>query len=123
MDRNYAAPLDLDRIAAEACLSPYHFLRLFKQAFNRTPHRYLTERRIRRAKELLANGSLTVTEVCFEVGFESLGSFSSLFRKHAGRSPVDYRTAAVERKRVPQKQVPSCFITMWGMPDARPPRV
>jgi AraC-like DNA-binding protein len=123
IDQHYSKPLGLDRISAEACLSPYHFLRLFKQAFNRTPHRYLTKARIRKAKELLAAGALTVTDVCFEVGFESLGSFSALFRKHVGRAPIDYRAAMVGCQRVPEKQIPGCFITMWGVPPSSRPQV
>ncbi|HEY6332118.1 MAG TPA: AraC family transcriptional regulator, partial [Blastocatellia bacterium] len=79
IDAHYDEPLDLDLIAREACLSRFHFLRLFRTVFKQTPHQYLTERRIRRAKELLAASNMSVTEVCFEVGFESLGSFSTLF--------------------------------------------
>jgi AraC-like DNA-binding protein len=123
IDQHYSMPLDLDRISAEACLSRYHFLRLFKQAFNRTPHRYLTERRIQRAKELLAAGNLTVTDICFEVGFESLGSFSSLFHKYVGRTPIDYRSRMNDCKRVPEKQVPGCFIAMWGMSQSGRPQL
>jgi AraC-like DNA-binding protein len=82
IDECYDQPLDLEQISGEACLSRYHFLRLFRRAFNKTPHQYLTQRRIEKAKELLASSGLTVTDVCFEVGFESLGSFSSLFHKH-----------------------------------------
>ena len=84
MDECYHLPLDLEQISSEACLSRFHFLRLFRRAFNTTPHQYLTQRRIEKAKELLSSSRLTVTDVCFEVGFESLGSFSSLFHKHVG---------------------------------------
>jgi AraC-like DNA-binding protein len=118
IDQHYSMPLDLDRISAEACLSRFHFLRLFKQAFNRTPHRYLTERRIQKAKKLLAAGELSVTNVCFEVGFESLGSFSSLFHKQVGQTPIDYRSTMSDCKRVPEKQIPGCFISMWGIGDS-----
>jgi AraC-like DNA-binding protein len=112
-------PLDLDRISREACLSRYHFLRLFRQAFNRTPHQYLTERRIHKAKELLA-GTLSVTNICFEVGFESLGSFSALFRKHVGCTPIAFRARMVDLKQFPQKQVPGCFLVMWKIDGSRP---
>ena len=115
IDDCYYLPLDLDQIAREACLSRYHFLRLFAQTFDRTPHQYLTERRINRAKELLTAGSLTVTGVCFEVGFESLGSFSSLFHRHVGRPPIDYRTKMIEFKRFPQQRIPGCFLSMYGI--------
>jgi AraC-like DNA-binding protein len=73
IDQHYCLPLNLDQIAQQACFSRFHFIRLFQQVFNKTPHQYLSERRVQRAKELLDASSLTVTEVCFEVGFESLG--------------------------------------------------
>ena len=74
IDLCYDLPLNLDEISSHACFSRYHFLRLFRQAFNKTPHQYLVERRIERAKELLSDNDLRVTDVCFEVGFQSLGS-------------------------------------------------
>ena len=76
---NIARPLDLDELARAAHFSRYHFLRAFRRAYHATPHGYLTRKRIERAKELLAQSELTVTEICFEVGFESLGSFSNWF--------------------------------------------
>src|SRR5215475_5287800 len=118
IDECYDQPLDLEQISGEACLSRYHFLRLFRRAFNRTPHQYLTERRIERAKELLSSGKLTVTDVCFEVVFESLGSFSSLFHKHVGYPPIAYRALAYERRRTPQKQIPACFLIMHRVEEA-----
>src|SRR6476619_3133988 len=91
IDHCYDHPLSLDQISEKACFSRYHFLRLFRQAFNKTPHQYLIERRIEKAKELLGGDELRVTDVCFEVGFQSLGSFSSLFHKYVGHAPVTYR--------------------------------
>src|SRR5215472_17912577 len=91
IDECYDLPLDLAAISKEACLSRYHFLRLFRDTFDTTPHQYLIQRRIEKAKELLRLRSLSVTDVCFEVGFESLGSFSSLFRKCVGDPPSGYR--------------------------------
>src|SRR5215813_3894324 len=91
IDESYQLPLDLAAISRQACLSRYHFLRLFRQAFQTTPHQYLIQRRIARAKELLRLNNLPVTDICFEVGFESLGSFSSLFRKRVGDAPATYR--------------------------------
>jgi len=93
IDQSYDLPLDLQQISSHACFSRYHFLRLFRQAFNKTPHQYLVERRIEKAKELLSSDELRVTDVCFEVGFQSLGSFSTLFRKRFGVSPTEYRRA------------------------------
>src|SRR5215510_15511918 len=91
IDHCYNHPLSLDQISEKACFSRYHFLRLFRQAFNKTPHQYLIERRIEKAKELLGSEDIRVTDVCFEVGFQSLGSFSSLFHKYVGDAPATYR--------------------------------
>lgn len=107
IDHCYDHPLSLDQISEKACFSRYHFLRLFRQAFNKTPHQYLIERRIEKAKELLGDDELRVTDVCFEVGFQSLGSFSTLFHKTVGQAPVTYREG-VQAKR----QVPGCFLVM-----------
>jgi len=112
IDACYDQPLDLEQISGEACLSRYHFLRLFRRAFNKTPHQYLTQRRIEKAKELLSSSGLTVTDVCFEVGFESLGSFSSLFHKHVGHPPITYRAIVFERRLERQRRVPACFLMM-----------
>ncbi|HMF55775.1 MAG TPA: AraC family transcriptional regulator [Pyrinomonadaceae bacterium] len=121
IDEGFDQPLSLDQISGEACFSRYHFLRLFRRAFNITPHQYLTEKRIERAKELLAYGKLSVTDICFEVGFQSLGSFSNLFRKSVGYSPIVYRTRTAERPvlNIPGQNsaasVPSCFLFMFGL--------
>jgi AraC-like DNA-binding protein len=108
----YDHPLNLDQISEKACFSRYHFLRLFRQAFNKTPHQYLIERRIEKAKELLSAHDLRVTDVCFEVGFQSLGSFSSLFHKWVGHAPVTYRERARARE-IAKRQVPGCFLVMY----------
>lgn len=86
MDRHYAEPIDLDAISREACLSRYHFIRVFRRFYGRTPHQYLTEVRVARAKELI-RGGMTVRAACFSVGYDSLTSFSSLFRRMTGRPP------------------------------------
>lgn len=86
-------PLTLDDMANQACLSPNHFLRTFKQLFQQTPHQYLTQQRLQRAARLLAETELPVTEICFAVGFASLGSFSWRFRQSFGLAPAHYRTA------------------------------
>ncbi len=85
--------LTVSDIAAVAHLSPYHFLRSFRQLFGLTPHHYLTRKRIERAQFLLSHTDHPITDICFEVGFESLGSFSTLFRRYTGRSPRDYRNS------------------------------
>ena len=79
--------------AAAACMSPYHFLRTFRMAFRATPHQFLTTQRLTRARMLLREGNRSVTEVCFDSGFQSLGSFSSLFRRRFGVSPQEMQRA------------------------------
>ena len=119
MDDCYHLPLDLDQISREACLSRYHFLRLFRQVFDKTPHQYLTERRIKKAKELLSYSQLSVTDVCFEVGFESLGSFSSLFHRRVGQPPISYRARVFLCRQFPQRIIPGCFLVMYGLETNR----
>jgi AraC-like DNA-binding protein len=108
IDRYFARPLTVDQLAAHCELSPFHFIRAFRAAFGATPHQYLRERRLERAKELLVTTPLPVTEVCERIGFSSLGSFSSLFRRMTGESPAAYRAA--RRKSV---HIPSCFVRMY----------
>lgn len=120
IDAHYAQPLDLDELARTANFSRYHFLRLFRRRFHATPHEYLTRKRLDRAKELLAESELTVTEICFEVGFESLGSFSTLFHKIVGWSPSIYRARAWEMRKNPLKFIPNCYVIMHGIQVARP---
>lgn len=91
----FQEPLDLKRMAGVAELSPHHFLRLFKRVFGETPHKYLTRLRLERAQNLLQTGERSVTDVCFDVGFESLGSFSSLFKKHTGVAPSRFGALAM----------------------------
>ena len=115
IDTHYAQPLDLAELARTANFSRYHFLRAFRRAFHATPHEYLTRKRIERAKELLAQSELTITEICFEVGFESLGSFSTLFHKVVGWSPSIYRARAWEMRKSPLKFIPNCYVIMHGL--------
>jgi AraC-like DNA-binding protein len=96
-------------------MSRFPFVRAFRQEFQQTPHRYLQERRIERAKQLLAAGDLPVTEVCFEVGFESLGSSITLFHRLVGQPPARYRACRlVAVPRAPDFPVfiPTCFLRM-----------
>ena len=119
IDLCYELPLNLDEISSHACFSRYHFLRLFRRAFNKTPHQYLVERRIERAKELLSEDDLRVTDVCFEVGFQSLGSFSSLFHKSVGHPPITFREKSRETQAA-KRQIPGCFLVMYGLEPAAP---
>jgi AraC-like DNA-binding protein len=117
IDRNFAETLDLDNIADEAAFSKFHFLRIFKKTYGRTPHQYLTYVRIEKAKELLADG-LPVSEVCFSVGFDSLSSFSGLFRRVVGRSPSEFLAIQlnkkVELKTKPLAHIPGCYAEKKG---------
>ena len=120
IDAQYNQPLDLDELARTANFSRYHFLRAFRRLFHATPHEYLIRKRVERAKELLADSALTVTEICFEVGFESLGSFSTLFNKLVGWSPSIYRARAWEMRKHPLKFIPNCYVIMQGIQVADP---
>src|SRR3954470_14362689 len=91
MDRAYAEPLDIPAVAAVAHVSPAHFSRSYKAVFGETPHRYLQRRRVERSMFLLRETDLSVTDVCFAVGFTSLGTFSRTFREIVGEPPSGYR--------------------------------
>ncbi len=120
IDVCYDLPLNLDQISSQACFSRYHFLRLFREAFDKTPHQYLVERRIEKAKELLSSPKMRVTDICFEVGFQSLGSFSSLFHKTVGHAPNTYREK-IRQTESAKRQVPGCFLVMYKLePTASP---
>jgi AraC-like DNA-binding protein len=122
IDERYSERLVVEDVARAAGLSLYHFIREFRRAFGCTPGRYLRERRLTRARQLLAISDLPVTEVCFAVGFESLGSFCTLFRKSEGTTPAAYRAAQRESRaaRPGAPFVPGCFLHMQGVPAPRP---
>src|SRR5438874_6677710 len=107
MDRAYAEPLDVRSVAAVAHISPAHFSRTFRATFGETPHRYLQRRRVERSMFLLRETERSVTDVCMDVGFTSLGTFSRTFRDIVGLSPSEYR------KRSVAKRVPTCFAMAW----------
>ena len=113
IDRNYAEPIDAGDIADEACYSKFHFIRTFKSIYGKTPHQYLTAVRIEKAKELLESEA-TVTGACFSVGFDSLGSFTALFKRRTGLTPSQYRREKLERKQKMREKpltfVPGCII-------------
>ena len=91
MDRAYAEPLDVGAVAAVALVSEAHFIRSFRAVFGETPHRYLQRRRVERAMFLLRETDRSVTDVCLDVGFGSLGTFSRTFHEIVGESPSGYR--------------------------------
>ena len=112
MDRDYAKPLDVPALARVALMSPGHFSRSFRAAYGETPYGYLMTRRIERAKALLRRGDMTVTEVCFEVGCTSLGSFSSRFTELVGESPSAYRA----RDHAAAWRIPGCVAMVRTRP-------
>jgi transcriptional regulator GlxA family with amidase domain len=118
MDRTYAEPLDIGALAAIACVSEAHFIRVFRATFGETPHRYLQRRRVERSMFLLRTTDRSVTDICLDVGFASLGTFSRTFHDIVGLSPREYRQGA----QVPP--VPTCFTMAWTRPssfgEARP---
>jgi len=120
IDLRYAEPLNLDDLARAAGYSTYHFARAFAAAYGETPRAYLTRRRLERAKALLRTANLTVTEVCFAVGFESLGSFSSLFRRVVGQTPSGYQRAS--SRAGGQPPIPGCVVLMWTRPTGPGPQ-
>ena len=112
MDRSYAQPLDTARLAAVAHVSEAHFIRTFRATFGETPHRYLQRRRVERAMFLLRQTDRSVTDICFEVGFSSLGSFSRTFSEIVGKPPSGYRAGASVAA------VPNCFAMAWTRPSS-----
>ncbi len=112
MDREYAQPLDVAALARTALMSSAHFSRRFREAYAETPYSYLMTRRIERAKALLRRGDLTVTDVCFAVGWSSLGSFSARFTELVGESPSMYRA----RNHEPLRVVPTCQTMVLTRP-------
>lgn len=110
MDRAYAEPLDVAALAGLAHTSEAHFSRTFKATFGESPHRYLQRRRVERAMFLLRSTGRPVTDICLDVGFNSLGTFSRTFREIVGESPTDHR------RRGPIAPVPTCFAKSWMRP-------
>jgi AraC-like DNA-binding protein len=92
MDRAYAEPLNVPAVAAVAHISPAHFSRSFRAVFGETPHRYLQRRRVERSMFLLRETGRSVTDICFDVGFTSLGTFSRTFTRIIGETPSGYRS-------------------------------
>jgi AraC-like DNA-binding protein len=117
IDNNFSKKIDLDNIADEAYFSKFHFIRLFKKIYGKTPHLYLTQVRIDHAKQLL-NTDISISEVCFSVGFESLTSFTGLFKKLVGLTPSSYQLQQQKRREdiaaSPLHFVPNCFAQTHG---------
>jgi AraC-like DNA-binding protein len=117
IDTHYADKLELDDIADEACFSKFHFIRLFRTIYGKTPHQYLTDIRIEKAAGLMRAGE-SVTSSCFAVGFDSVSSFSALFKKNTGSTPSGYlshwRTINAHIRKAPFDFIPGCFAEKKG---------
>jgi AraC-like DNA-binding protein len=117
IDAHYAEPIDLDNIADEAFFSKFHFIKQFKSIYHKTPHQYLISVRIEKAMELLKAG-MPVSEVCYSVGFESVSSFSGLFKRIAGITPSAYLDQQQKRQeqiaQSPLSFIPGCFAQKRG---------
>ena len=113
MDRAFAEPLDIATLARIAHVSEAHFIRTFKATFGETPHRYLQRRRVERAMFLLRTTDASVTDVCFDVGFASLGTFSRTFSDIVGRSPARYR-----REHGEPQAAPTCYWMAYTRPSS-----
>jgi AraC-like DNA-binding protein len=111
IDGSYAEPLDVPTLARIAHVSEAHFIRTFRATFGETPNRYLQRRRVERAMWLLRTTDRTVTDICMDVGFASLGTFSRVFRDIVGEPPSAYR------RRGPIGPVPTCFAMSWLRPS------
>src|SRR5579862_4939873 len=112
MDLTYGRPLNIAALARIACVSEAHFIRAFSVAFGETPHRYLQRRRVERALYLLRCTDRSVTDICLDVGFTSLGTFSKTFHAIVGETPREYR------QRRPVVAVPTCFAMAWTRPSS-----
>jgi AraC-like DNA-binding protein len=113
MDRDYAKPLDIPALARVTHTSDAHFIRSFRATFGETPHRYLQRRRVERAMFLLRETDRSVSEICLDVGFNSLGTFSRTFQAVVGDPPTTYRWRAADLSRVP-----GCFTKAWTRPSS-----
>jgi transcriptional regulator GlxA family with amidase domain len=113
MDRGYSTPLDIAALAGIACVSEAHFIRVFGATFGETPHRYLQRRRVERAMFLLRETDCSVTDICFDVGFTSVGTFSRTFTDIVAEPPTTYRRRAADLR-----AVPACFMKAWTRPSS-----
>lgn len=117
IDSNFNQPINLENIADEAYFSKFHFIRLFKNTYGKTPHQYLTYVRIENAKHLLKS-AMPVVEVCNAVGFDSASSFTGLFKRNTSHSPSVYQKIQLEKQeaisKMPLRFVPNCFAESKG---------
>ncbi|HMJ71344.1 MAG TPA: AraC family transcriptional regulator [Cyclobacteriaceae bacterium] len=118
IDEHFREKINLDEIAEEASFSRFHFIRLFRVAYGNTPHQYMMSLRMREAEKLMEDAGLRIQDICLEIGFESVGTFTTQFTKIHGMSPRTRQKAILERKRIsfkePLRTIPNCFATQNG---------
>lgn len=112
---SYAQPVKLCDAADVACMSQYHYHKLFSRAFKETPHEFVTRMRMEAAKRMLREAEASVSEICLEVGYESLGSFSTLFARLEGVPPSEFRRVFSIPQAWSLKVVPACFLRGRGL--------
>jgi AraC-like DNA-binding protein len=117
IDNHYAEKIDLDNIADEAFFSKFHFIRLFSSVYKKTPHQYLSFTRIEKAKQLLT-GKMPAVQVCYAVGFESVSSFTGLFKRVTGQTPYVWQQTQLQKisamAQTPLNFIPNCFAEKNG---------
>lgn len=117
IDNHFDEKIELDNIADEAFFSKYHFIRLFNSVYNKTPYQYLSYIRIEKAKQLLTL-DVSISQVCYSIGFDSVSSFSGLFKRIVGQTPASYQLLQKQRQtemaRSPLKYIPNCFAEKNG---------
>lgn len=113
IDKHFREKINIDEIAGEASFSRFHFIRLFRQAYGYTPHQYMTSLRMMEAEKLMADPRRKIQDICFEIGFESVGTFTTQFTRLFGNTPKSHQKAILEKKRLtseePLKTIPGCF--------------
>jgi AraC-like DNA-binding protein len=117
IDSHFSENIDVTNIADEACFSKYHFIRLFKSIYGKTPHHYLTQVRVDKARLLLAQGN-TIMDVCLSIGFDSPTSFTAVFKKVVGKTPSVFQNDQKAKQQAinanPLSAVPNCFAESHG---------
>jgi len=113
IDKHFREKINIDEIAGEASFSRFHFIRLFRQAYGNTPHQYMMSVRMREAEKLMTDPNVKIQDICFEIGFESVGTFTTQFTKFYGKAPKTHQKDILEKKRLtseePLKIIPGCF--------------
>jgi AraC-like DNA-binding protein len=117
IDARYREPLDVPALARAAHLSPAHFSREFRRAFGETPHQYLLTRRMERAASLLLRTDRSIADICFTVGLQSVGSFTTSFRRTYGLSPTQYRASFPPAAHL--ARIPACVLRVYSRPQHR----